>query len=113
MLGISERWLRQNGSKSVDSVDSAPVLPDPEKKFYEELLRSKPALIDEKVKLHGRIIDEFNLSLLDKVSAEELRGHVKRFVSDYVVKERVTLNQMELEAFTDEVMDEMVGLGPI
>src|SRR5918993_2189990 len=110
MMNISERWRRQTALKPVELV---PTAPDPEKKFYEELVLSKPALIDEKVKLHGRIIDEFNLSLLDKLSPEELRGHVKRFVSDYVLKERITLNQKELEAFSNEVMDEMVGLGPI
>jgi pilus assembly protein CpaF len=82
-------------------------------RLYEELVASKPALIDEKVKLHGRIIDEFNLALLDKISSEDLARQVKRFVSEYVLTERIPLNQKELEAFTDEVLDEMVGLGPI
>jgi pilus assembly protein CpaF len=110
-MTISDRWR----------AGPAKVQPEPEpveergsaNKFYEELVASKPALIDEKVKLHGRIIDEFNLALLDKISPEDLARQVKRFVSEYVLNERIPLNQKELEAFTDEVLDEMLGLGPI
>nr|WP_244424781.1 CpaF family protein [Methylobacterium nodulans] len=74
---------------------------------------SRPALIDEKVKLHAKIIDEFNLALLDKIPADELNRHVRNFVSEYVKTERIPLNQTEFETFADEVFDEMVGLGPI
>src|ERR687896_700534 len=95
---ISDRWRRVQAEKVIDVQPTATETA--EKKFYEELILSKPALIDEKVKLHGQVIDEFNLSLLDKMSPEELRNHVKKFVADYVVRERVTLNQKELESFT-------------
>jgi pilus assembly protein CpaF len=110
-INISDRW-RTTPAK-------AQPVPEPVSersegsKLYEELVASKPALIDEKVKLHGRIIDEFNLALLDKISPEDLARQVKRFVSEYVLAEHIPLNQKELEAFTDEVLDEMVGLGPI
>ena len=73
----------------------------------------RSALVDEKVKLHGQIIDDFNLSLMDKVSPEDFARQVKRFVSEYALRERLTLNQKELESFADEVLDEMIGLGPI
>lgn len=74
---------------------------------------SRSGLIDEKVKLHGHIIDEFNLSLMDKISADDFARQVRRFVSDYALRERLALNQKELEAFADDVLDEMIGLGPI
>jgi len=78
-----------------------------------ELRASRPALIDEKVKLHGQIIDDFNLSLMEKISPEDFARQVRRFVSDYALRERLALNQKELEAFADDVLDEMIGLGPI
>jgi len=110
-LGISNRW-GASGPESQPVQAQAPA-PSAEKTFFEELKASKPALIEEKVKLHGRIIDEFNLALLDKISHDELARQVKRFVGEYVQQERIILNQRELEAFTDEVLDEMIGLGPI
>lgn len=73
----------------------------------------KSPLIDAKVRLHGRIIDEFNLALIDKLPPEELSRQVARFVAEYALTERLALNQRELDAFAADVLDEMVGLGPI
>jgi pilus assembly protein CpaF len=73
----------------------------------------RPALLDEKVELHGKIIDEFNLSYLDKMSREELTQQIAGYVSDYVQSKAIPLNQRELVAFTEEILDEMTGLGPI
>ncbi|WP_445503550.1 CpaF family protein [Microvirga sp. G4-2] len=111
-ISISDRW-RQTSTQIKETEPEKLPEPSTETKFYEELVASKPALIDQKVKLHGRIIDEFNLALLDKVAPDDLARQVKRFVSEYVLNERIALNQKELEAFTDEVLDEMLGLGPL
>jgi pilus assembly protein CpaF len=82
-------------------------------RFYSELIARRPALLDEKLKLHGRIIDEFNLALLEKLSPEELYRQVLVYVSNYLRAERISLNQKELELFTSEVIAEMTGFGPI
>jgi pilus assembly protein CpaF len=82
-------------------------------RFYSDLMARRPALLEEKLKLHGRIIDEFNLALLEKLAPEELRRQVQAYVSNYVRAERISLNQKELEIFTSEVLAEMVGFGPI
>ena len=80
---------------------------------YNDLMAQRPALLDEKLKLHNRIIDEFNLALLEKLSPEELRREVLAYVGTYVRAERISLNQKELESFTSEVLAEMIGFGPI
>ncbi len=85
----------------------APVAPPPEP------VAQRPALLEEKVELHGKIIDEFNLSSLDKMSRTELAGQIGSYVNEYVRTQRIPLNQKELEAFTEEILDEMTGLGPI
>ncbi len=82
-------------------------------RFYSDLMARRPALLDEKLKLHGRIIDEFNLALLDKLAPDELYRQVHVYVSNYVRSERISLNQKELEVFTNEVLAEMIGFGPI
>jgi pilus assembly protein CpaF len=70
-------------------------------------------LIDAKVRLHRKLIDELNLASLERVSREELRRLVGEFVSEYVKSERILLNARELESFTQEVLDELTGLGPL
>jgi pilus assembly protein CpaF len=70
-------------------------------------------LLDAKVRLHRRLIEEINLSALEKLPEEEMRRHVSGLVSQYVVAERLALNSRELEDFVVEILDEMTGLGPI
>jgi pilus assembly protein CpaF len=81
--------------------------------FYKELIDRRPALIEEKLKLHARIIDEFNLVLLDKMPRAELVRQVQAYVAGYVQTEKISLNQRELELFSEEIVDEMTGYGPI
>jgi pilus assembly protein CpaF len=82
-------------------------------RVYSDLMSQRPALLDEKLKLHELIIDEFNLSLLDKLPRDELLKTVLAYVSDYVRREKISLNQKELQFFAEEVVDEMTGYGPI
>jgi pilus assembly protein CpaF len=81
--------------------------------IYQELIDKRPALIDEKLKLHTKIIDEFNLTQLEKLSRDDLIREIRSYVSGYARHERITLNQKELDLFAAEVVDEMIGFGPI
>jgi pilus assembly protein CpaF len=70
-------------------------------------------LLDAKVRLHRRLIEEINLSVLEKMPDEDVRRHVHGLVSQYTLAERLALNAQELEDFVAEILDEMTGLGPI
>jgi pilus assembly protein CpaF len=74
-------------------------------------LRDK--LLDAKVRLHRRLIEETNLSALEKMPEDQIRKHVQQLVSQYILVERLALNAQELNDFVDEILDEMTGLGPI
>lgn len=87
--------------------------PQGDERVYSELMLQRPALLDEKLKLHERIVDEFNLSLLDKLPPDELLKTVLGYISDYVRAEKISLNQKELNLFAEEIVDEMTGYGPI
>ncbi|MFC3080043.1 CpaF family protein [Phenylobacterium terrae] len=70
-------------------------------------------MLDLKVRLHGRLIDELDLSKLDKLEDGELRRQVMNLVMDFARGERLVLSTSELEKLGASVYDEMVGLGPI
>src|SRR6266705_1253597 len=70
-------------------------------------------LLDAKVRLHRRLIEEINLSVLEKMPDEEVRRHVHGLVAQYILAERLALNAQELDSFVYEILDEMTGLGPI
>ncbi|MGO9486944.1 MAG: CpaF family protein [Rhodomicrobium sp.] len=70
-------------------------------------------LLDAKVRLHRKLIDDLNLASLERLPREELRRKIGDFVAEYVKSERILLNAKELEAFSQEVFDELTGLGPL
>src|SRR5438128_6418820 len=80
---------------------------------YKDLIERRPALLDEKLKLHARIIDEFDLTVLEKLPREELVKQVTAYVAAYVRAEKISLNQRELDIFSEEIVAEMTGYGPI
>src|SRR5664279_404182 len=69
--------------------------------------------LDAKVRLHHRLLEEINLSALEKMPEEQIRHHVSELVSKYIVAERLVLNFQELNDFVTEILDEMTGLGSI
>jgi hypothetical protein len=79
---------------------------------YADLIARRPGLLDEKLKLHERIIDEFNLTALEKLP-DELAKQVRTYVGDHVRRESLSLNQKELDIFSNEIIAEMTGYGPL
>ncbi|MFC3068309.1 CpaF family protein [Phenylobacterium soli] len=69
--------------------------------------------IDMRMKLHARLIDELDLSKLEKLDESELRRQVMNLVADFARAERLALNTAELDELGASIYDEMVGLGPI
>ncbi|MGO9682607.1 MAG: CpaF family protein, partial [Beijerinckiaceae bacterium] len=98
-------------SVAADAAPSALAELAPQPVVANLLLTDK--LLDAKVRLHRRLIEETNLSALEKLPAEEIRSHVQQLVSQYVLTERLALNTQELNDFVSEILDEMHGLGPL
>jgi pilus assembly protein CpaF len=102
----------------VQVVKPAPIEPRTEGRVdpqtvYRDLIDKRPALLDEKLKIHTLIIDEYNLANLEKLSREDLVREIRAYVANYVRVERISLNQKELDLFSEEIVDEMIGFGPI
>ncbi|MEC9369356.1 MAG: CpaF family protein [Pseudomonadota bacterium] len=91
----------------------APAATPPSADASDEQKALKARLLDAKVHLHRRLIEEINLSAIEKAPTGELRKQVVQFVSEYVLTERLPLNTRELDRFVTELMDEMTGLGPL
>jgi len=70
-------------------------------------------LLDAKVRLHHKLLDDLNLAAIDGAPVESVRPHIHGVVARYVVEERLALTARELDRFVDEIIDEMLGLGPL
>ena len=82
-------------------------------RIYDELISQRPALLEEKLKLHALIIDDLNLTLLERLPREDLVKEVLSYAGEYLRADKISLNQRELQAFAEEIVDEMTGYGPI
>ncbi|MFN3911161.1 CpaF family protein [Hyphomonas sp.] len=70
-------------------------------------------LLDAKLRVHAKLIDELDLSALDKLDDETMRRRVRGIIGEIIRKEEMALTSAEEISFADAVMDEMTGLGPI
>ncbi|MEZ5811586.1 MAG: CpaF family protein [Rhizobiaceae bacterium] len=68
---------------------------------------------DARVRLHRSLIEEINLVALEKLPRDEMRRQIHDFVSEKTREERMAINVAELDALVDDIVDEMVGLGPL
>ena len=69
--------------------------------------------LDLKVRLHQRLIEEINLSVLDRVDRSELKREISGAIGRLIASENKPLNTQERERITDELVDELMGFGPL
>jgi len=68
---------------------------------------------DLKVELHQRLLDLINLSALETMSRVQIEAEVGDIIIEELGKQRHALNQIERKRLVDDVLDELLGLGPL
>jgi pilus assembly protein CpaF len=67
-----------------------------------------------KTRLHERLLEELNLAAIEKVAKADLRREVATLVNELLPNEEGTaLNAKEFSLLVDELLDEVLGLGPL
>lgn len=78
-----------------------------------QTLKLPPALIDFRDKAFDEIIDAIDLSAARKLSRPDLLTEVERFLSQLTAKSLVQVNYREQQHIANEIVNDMVGLGPL
>lgn len=66
-----------------------------------------------KIRIHERLVDELDLSLLAHVSQDELTREVREVSLELLTEERVQLEASQRERMLNDLFDEVFGLGPL
>jgi pilus assembly protein CpaF len=66
-----------------------------------------------KVSIHRALLDKINLNALDQMSRAQIELEVKDLVLEILDEEKSLLNARERQVLVSEVLDELLGLGPI
>ncbi len=71
------------------------------------------AMEEVRGRIHRRLLERLNLSNLDGLSREEAGAAIKPEIQNLLAAEGVALNADEREKLTQQVLDEIFGLGPL
>lgn len=64
--------------------------------------------------VHGKLIERLDLEALERVKDErQIAGQIRKAVAELLRNERTPLSQTERESLVDQVVYEVIGLGPI
>ncbi|AZI35422.1 Flp pilus assembly protein [Caenibius tardaugens NBRC 16725] len=70
-------------------------------------------LLALKTAIHRKLLDRINLGVLDKLSRDQIDAEVGSIVLSLLIEEDAALNTRERERLVGEVLDELLGLGPL
>jgi pilus assembly protein CpaF len=68
---------------------------------------------DLKVELHKKLLDLINLSALDTMSRAQVQAEIGDIVHEQLAQQKHALNQKERMQLVEDVLDELLGLGPL
>lgn len=66
-----------------------------------------------KVRIHQQLLDRVNLSALDKMGRDQVKAEIGDIIADILDSENEVLNRAERLVLSEEVLDELLGLGPL
>ena len=66
-----------------------------------------------KRRIHGKLVDKLDLSRVGDLKGDTLRREIRMVVEHLCDAEETLLNRQERERIVDEVIDEVLGLGPL
>ena len=94
-MGLSDRFKK--------ITDTREIVAPPRREDYDRL----------KASLHTRLVDQLDSEALRKLGPERLREQLGRVVAALLAEGPLPLNRQERDALAEELLDEIVGLGPL
>lgn len=73
----------------------------------------KPEYQELKFTLHRKLVDKINLEALASIDNQRVRGEVRQALLSLIDSEPTLLSAIEKQQISDEVLDEVFGLGPL
>ncbi len=108
-------WNVRKTRSSAREQEAPPAAEDPRLVTLGEAgaFAKRDAKTDLKVELHQRLLNLINLSALDQMSREQIQVEVGDIVSEELAKQNHALNHAERKQLVADVLDELLGLGPL
>ena len=92
---------------------AAPGRPAAEAIAADKEKKRKERLTELKVEIHKRLLEDLNLSAIESATEQSLRGEIASLANEALDDMSVALNKEDRLALTQELYDEVMGLGPL
>ncbi len=76
-------------------------------------LSESPQLTEFKDRVFDRLLKNIDLTAAARMPASELRREVEHYIFEFTEETHAQLNHKELQHVTDEIINDMLGLGPL
>src|ERR1041385_1531050 len=100
----------ENGNKNKQQISW-------EQRLLKNAVRQKTSLKPEyqelKFTLHRKLVDKINLEALAAIDNQRVRGEVRQALLSLIDSEPTLLSAIEKQQISEEVLDEVFGLGPL
>lgn len=79
----------------------------------EEQAAHKAKLKKNKDKIHSLLMEQIDLGTASKLPIDNLRRQIMDLIGEIVITQKMMLNNAEQQALATEIIDDMLGLGPL
>ena len=83
------------------------------KKTDDEGAEESPVLVLFKKDAHEAMLNRINMSSAFKLSPEELLAEIENFIFEFARERRAQVTKREQKIIASELVDDMIGLGPL
>ncbi len=110
----------QPGAAPSSPTTDAPAAPE-EKKELLNPATHEPAptvgtadpLRETKTRIYDRLMEQIDLQTASRLPEPELRRQIIDVIGEIVIEEKLAINQLEQQMLAGQIVDDMIGLGPL
>ena len=106
-------WQVKKTATAPDELAAETALDAAQLRSADKLAARADWLINLKVQIHRQLIERINLAMLEKLPRERIATEISQIVGDLLEQDRTALNRAERETLVADVLDELLGLGPL
>jgi pilus assembly protein CpaF len=110
MMWQLRRPVVDESQSAAESRASRPTLPA---QHIQQEFEVSDRILSLKVMIHQQLLDRINLAVLDKMPREQTANEVTVIIGDLLETNGEVLNRAERDALCNDVLDELLGLGPL
>ena len=104
--------VKKAPSQAAEEVEPAASLAVVQKAAEKDRVRGD-WMIDLKVRIHRQLIERINLAALDNMPRERIATEISQVIAELLEQDNTALNRTERETLVVDVLDELLGLGPL